>query len=120
MGVSFDDKTKSRFFLLALQLKYIEVNRFVDILDNVPDDDPMHKEFTIGELVLLIKDIHFLQNSPATFTNRFVCPPNDRDSSNPRHNRQSSSSYSRPPRPSSSDARPVRDVHTCSYNQSMC
>jgi hypothetical protein len=40
MGVSFDDKTKSRFSLSALQQKGIEVDQFLDCLDNVPDFDP--------------------------------------------------------------------------------
>jgi hypothetical protein len=47
MGVSFDEKTKSRFFLSVLQQKCIEVGRFVDCLDNVPDADTLPEELTL-------------------------------------------------------------------------
>jgi hypothetical protein len=57
MGVSFNDKTKSRFFLSNLQQKGIEVYRFVDLVDKVLDDDPLPEELTLAELVLRIKDI---------------------------------------------------------------
>jgi hypothetical protein len=55
MGVSFDDKTKSRFFLSALQQKCIEVDEFMDRLDNVPDAHPLSEELTLTELILRIK-----------------------------------------------------------------
>jgi hypothetical protein len=58
MGVSFDDKTKSHFFLSALQQKGIEVDQLVDCLGNVPDADPFPRELTLTDLVLCIKDIH--------------------------------------------------------------
>jgi hypothetical protein len=41
IGVSFDANTKSRFFLSALQKKGIEVDRFVDHLDNLLVSDPL-------------------------------------------------------------------------------
>jgi hypothetical protein len=36
---TFDEKTQKRFFLSALQQKGIEIDRFVDRLDNVPEKD---------------------------------------------------------------------------------
>jgi hypothetical protein len=60
IGVTFEDKTKSRFFLSALQQKCIEVNIFVDHLENVADADPLPGELTFTELILRIKDIHSL------------------------------------------------------------
>jgi hypothetical protein len=84
MGVSLDDKTKSRFFLLDLKQKGIKVDWFVDCLDNKPDADPFPEELTLTELVLRIKYIHSFQNSSTTVINRYVLPTNDRDSSNPR------------------------------------
>jgi hypothetical protein len=86
MGVSFDDKIKSHFFLSALQQKGIEVDRFVDRLDNVPDAGPLPEELTLIELVLHIKDIHSFQNSSTAVANRCVCPNNYQDSSNPHQN----------------------------------
>jgi hypothetical protein len=41
IGVAFDEKTQSHFFLSALQQKGIEMDRFVDRLDNVPEKDPL-------------------------------------------------------------------------------
>jgi hypothetical protein len=117
MGVSFNDKTKSHFYLSALQKKCIEVDRFMDHLDNILDADPLPEKLTLTELVLRIKYIHSLQNSSTTVINHYVRPTNDRDSSNPHHNRKSSSSDSRPPHPSSSDAHPVHDFHIRSDTQ---
>jgi hypothetical protein len=48
MGVSIDDKTKSRFFLSALQQKGVEVDWFMDLLDNIPADNPLHEELTLA------------------------------------------------------------------------
>jgi hypothetical protein len=95
MGVSFDDKTRCRFFISTFQQKGIEVDRFVERLDNVPDAGPLPDELTLAELVLRIKYISSFHNYSTEVINRFVRPTNDLDSSNPRHNRQSSSSYSR-------------------------
>jgi hypothetical protein len=87
MGVSFNDKTKSGFFLFALQQKGIEVDRFVYHLDNVPDADTLPEELNITELVLRIKDIHSFQNSSTAVINHYIRPTNDRYSTNPCHNR---------------------------------
>jgi hypothetical protein len=120
MGVYFYDKTKSRFFLSALQQKGIEVDQLLDCLDNVSDADTSTEELTIIELVLRIKYIHSLQNSFTAVIDQYVHPTNDRDSSNPRHNHQSSSSDLRPPHSSSSDARPVSDFRTRINTQCIC
>jgi hypothetical protein len=101
MGVSFDYKTKSHFLLSALQQKGIEVDRFVDHLDSIPYADPLPEELTLTELVLRIKYIHPFQKYSTTVIDHYAHPTNDRDSSNPHHNRQYSSPDSRPPRPSS-------------------
>jgi hypothetical protein len=62
-GISFNNKTMSRFFLSSLQKKGIVVYHFVDYLDNIPEADPLPDEFTLTELILRIKYIHSLQNS---------------------------------------------------------
>jgi hypothetical protein len=120
MGVSFNDKTKSRILFSALQQKGIEVYRFLDRLYNVPDADLLSDEITLTKLVLRIKYIRSFQNSSTAVINSYVHPTNDRESSNPRHNRQSSSSDSHPPRPCSSDARQVHDFRTRSDTQCIC
>jgi hypothetical protein len=120
MSVSFDDKTKSRFFLSALQQKCIEVDQFVDQPDYIPDADLLPEEITLTELVLRIKDIHSFRNSSTAVINRYVRPTNDQDSSNPHHNRQSSSSDSHPPRPSLSDSCPFHDFRTHINTQCLC
>jgi hypothetical protein len=97
IGVTFDEKTQSGFFLSALQQKGIEINRFVDRLDNVPEKDPLPEELTPAELILRIKDIRSLQNSSPAIINRFT--RNTPDSSSLEQN-------DRPPRqPRSPDAR---------------
>jgi hypothetical protein len=63
IGVTFEDKTKSQFFISALQQKGSEVDIFVDRLDNVADADPLPDELTLTELIMRIKDIRSLQNS---------------------------------------------------------
>jgi hypothetical protein len=90
IGVAFDDKTKSRFFLSALQQKGIEVDQFMYRLDKVLDVDPLPEEVILAELVFHIKYIRSFQNSSTAVVNHYVHPTNDRDSSNPRHNHQSS------------------------------
>jgi hypothetical protein len=72
IGVVFDEKTQSRFFLSALQQKCIEIDRFVDRLDNVPEKDPLPEELTLTELILRIKDIRSLQNVLPAIINRFA------------------------------------------------
>jgi hypothetical protein len=73
IGVTFDENTQSRFFLSALQQKGIEIDRFGDRLDNVPDKDPLPEELTLAELNLWIKDIRSLQNLSPVIFNRFTC-----------------------------------------------
>jgi hypothetical protein len=72
MGVAFDNKTKSRFFRSALQQKGIEVDQFMDTLDNILDADPLPAELTLVELVLRIKDIRSFKNSSTAVINRYV------------------------------------------------
>jgi hypothetical protein len=71
IGLAFDEKTQSRLFLSALQQKGIEIYRFVDRLDNVPDKDPLPEELTLTELILRIKDIRSLNNSSPAIINCF-------------------------------------------------
>jgi hypothetical protein len=95
--LAFDEKTQSRFFLSALQQKGIEIDRFVDRLDNVPNKDPLPEELTLAELILRINDIRSLKNSSPAIINHFnrSAP----DSSSPHQ-------YDRPPRqPRNPDAR---------------
>jgi hypothetical protein len=47
----------------------IEVNRFVDHLDNVTDADPLPDELILTELILHIKNIHSLQSSSIAVIN---------------------------------------------------
>jgi hypothetical protein len=79
MDVAFDNKTKSHFFLSALQQKGIEVDRFVDRLDNVPYDNPLPEELTLVELIVRITYIHSLHISSTAIINRYVHPTNDRE-----------------------------------------
>jgi hypothetical protein len=120
MAISFNDKTKYRFFLSALHQKVIEVGRFVDHLDNVPNDDPLPEELTLTELILCIKDIHSFQNSSPAIINGYVRPTNDKEFSNTHQNHQSSLSDSRPNRLSSSESHPARDFITRSDTKGMC
>jgi hypothetical protein len=71
IGLAIDEKTQRRFFLSALQQKGIEIDRFFDRLDNVPDKDPLPEELTLTELILRIKDIRSLNNSSPAIINRF-------------------------------------------------
>jgi hypothetical protein len=71
-GVSFDENIQSRFFLYSLQQKDIEIDRFVDHLDNVPEKDALPEELTLTELILRIKDIGSLQNLSPAIINRFT------------------------------------------------
>jgi hypothetical protein len=85
IGVTFEDKTKFRFFLSALQQKGIEVDRFVDRLDNISDADPLPDELTLAELILRIKDFRSLQNSSVAVINRISCDTQSNDTSIPRY-----------------------------------
>jgi hypothetical protein len=95
MGVSFDDKNKSRFFLSALQQKGIEVERFVDRLDNVLIADPLPEELTLVELILQIKNILSFQPSSTAIINRYVRPIDCKESPRPWQSRQTPLSDSR-------------------------
>jgi hypothetical protein len=72
IGLAFDDKTQSRFFLSALQQKYIEIDRFVNRLYNVPEKDPLPEELTLTDLILRIKDIRSLNNLSPAIINYFT------------------------------------------------
>jgi hypothetical protein len=120
MGVSFDEKTKSRFFLSVPQQKGIGVDRSMNPLDNVPDVDLLPEELTLTELILRIKDIHSFQNSSTVIINLYVRPTNGKEFSNTFQNRQSSLSDSRPDHPSLPDSRPARDFRTRSDTKYMC
>jgi hypothetical protein len=117
MGVSFDNKTNYRFFLSDLQQKGVEVDQFVDHLDNVPADNPLPKELTLAELILRIKNIHSFQPSYTAINNRYVRPTDGKESSNPHHNQQAllldSRSNCQPPY----DSRSTRDLRTRSDTQ---
>jgi hypothetical protein len=52
IGVTFDEKKNSRFFLSALHHKGIEINRFVDHLENISLSDPLPEELALVELIL--------------------------------------------------------------------
>jgi hypothetical protein len=65
--------------------KGIEVDRFVDRLDNVADDDPLPDELTLTEFILRIKDIHSLQNSSVTVINHIIRDTQSNDTSTPRY-----------------------------------
>jgi hypothetical protein len=113
--LAFDEKTQSRFFLSAMQQKGIEIDRFVDRLDNVPEKDPLPEELTLTELILRIKDIRSLNKSPPAIINCFT--RSAPDSSSPHQ-------HDRPPRqPLNLDTRsdPCRqagsDTHNAHSNQ---
>jgi hypothetical protein len=72
IGVAFDEKIQSRLFLFALQQKGIEIDIFVDRLDNVPEKNPLHEELTLTELIFWIKEIRSLQNLLPAIINRFT------------------------------------------------
>ena len=64
IGIAFEEKPQSRFFLNALQKKCIEVDRFIDHLDSVAEKDPLPDDLTLTELILRIKDIIFYSPHP--------------------------------------------------------
>jgi hypothetical protein len=102
IGVTFEDKTKSLFFLSALQQKNIEVDIFDDRLDNVADADPLPDELTLAELIMCIKDICSLQNSSVAVINRPSRDTQRNDTSTPR--------YPCPPRHHNNDCQANTDV----------
>jgi hypothetical protein len=110
IGIAFDEKTQSRFFVSALQQKGIEIDRFVDRLDNVPDKDPLPEELTLTELIFRIKDIRSLNNSSPAIINRFTRSAPDLSSPH---------QHDRPPRqPRNPDARsdPRRQAGSDTHN----
>jgi hypothetical protein len=110
--VSFDDTNKLRFFLSSLQQKGIEVDRFVDCLDNVLVADPLPEKLTLTELILRIKDIHSVQPSSTAIINRYIQPTDGKESSHPWQSRQAQSSDSRSRCQPHSDSRPVSTFRT--------
>jgi hypothetical protein len=84
IGLAFEEKPQSPFFLSALQKKGIEVDRFVDHLDSVSVNDPIPDELTLAELILRTKDIHSWQPSATALIHRYVRPTDGRDNSNSR------------------------------------
>jgi hypothetical protein len=112
MAVSFDDKTKSRFFLSALQQKGVEVDRFVDYLESVPADNPLPEELTLMELTLQINYIHSFQPSSTAIVNHYVHPTAGKESSNPQHNCQAPPLDWRSNRQPPYASRPARDFRT--------
>jgi hypothetical protein len=131
IGLALDEKTQSRFFLSALQQKGIDIDRFVDRLDNVPDKDPFPEELTLTELILSIKDILSLNNSSPAIINRFNrsapdsssphqhdCPPRQPRSPNARSDpRRLAGSDNHNAR---SNQRPARPFSECTQTQCIC
>jgi hypothetical protein len=70
MGVAFNDKTKSRFLLLALQQKGIEVDRCMGRLDNVMDAYPLPARGSY-----LAHKIHSLLPKFIQRIHQPLCPP---------------------------------------------
>jgi hypothetical protein len=122
IGLAFEEKPQSHFFISTLQKKGIEVDRFVDRLDSVADNDPLPEELTLVKLILCIKDIHSLQPSSTALIHRYVQPTDSRDNSNSRQHcpTPSSDSHSSRPRQMDSRPRPLRDLHTRTDTQCIC
>jgi hypothetical protein len=114
IGHAFDEKPQSRFFLSALQQKFIEVDRFVDRLDSVAVNDPLPEELTLTELILRINDIRSLHPSSTALIHRYVQPTDGGDKSNSRQNRPppSSDSHSSHPPQQDSHPQPLWDFRT--------
>jgi hypothetical protein len=72
IGLAFEEKPQSHFFLSALQNKGIQVDHFVDRLDSVAKNDPLPEELTLTDLILRIKDIHSLQPLSTALIHRYV------------------------------------------------
>jgi hypothetical protein len=66
INVQFQDKTKSRFFLTELQQQGVDIDQYLDRLDNVPSGTALPDELTLAELILKIKDIRKLPANAAT------------------------------------------------------
>jgi hypothetical protein len=124
IGVAFDEKTQSHFFLSTLQQKCIEIDRFFDRLDDVPEKDPLPEELTLTELILRIKDIRSLHNSSPVIINRFTRNTPDSSSlqQNDRPPRQPHNPDARsdPRRQTSSDNCPARPFRERTQTQCIC
>jgi hypothetical protein len=114
-----------------LQHEGIEINIFVDRLDNVPGKDPLPEKLTVTEIIFQIKDIRYLQNSSPVIINRLT--RSTPDSSSLEHNdhppRQPHipDARSDPPRQRSfdnrhdrSDTRPASPFPDCTQTQCIC
>jgi hypothetical protein len=122
IGLAFEEKPQSRFFLSALQKKFIKVDSFVDRLDSVVENDPLPEELTLTKLILRIKDIRSLQPSSAALIHRYVRPTDGRDNSNSCQHRPTPSSNSHSSRPHQPDSRPqpLCDFRTRTDTQCVC
>jgi hypothetical protein len=119
IGVTFEDKTQSRFFISALQQKCIDVDRFVDHLENLAGADPLPDKSTLTGLILRIKDIHSLQNSSVAVINNVSHDTQIIDTSTPRcpypprqHNNDLQTQ--------NSDQRPANQFRTRTNTQCIC
>jgi hypothetical protein len=131
IGVAFDEKAQSHFFLSALQQKCIDIDRFVDRLDSIPEKYPLPEELTLTELILRIRYIHSLQNSSPAIINRFS--RSTADSSSPHQNDRPPLQSRNPDarsdlrlqtgsdnRPAHSDTCPARLFRECTQTQCIC
>jgi hypothetical protein len=114
-----------------LQKKCIEINRFFDRLDNVPEKDPLPEKLTFIKLILRIKDIRYLKNSLSAVINRLThsnpdsssIETNDRPPLQPRNPdarsdpRRQTVSYKPPAR---SDNRPSCPLRERTQTQCIC
>jgi hypothetical protein len=120
MGVSFYDKTKSLFFLSAIQQKCIEVELFVDRLYIVLGDDPLPEELTLAEFILRIKDIHSLYPPSMAIINHYVRPTDGNEPYHSRPSHQAQSSDSRSHHQPRSDSHPGSAFRTRTDTHCMC
>jgi hypothetical protein len=100
-------QTNSCFFMSSLQQKGIEVDQFVDRLDNSLVADPLPEELTLTEIILQIKDICSFQPPSTAIINRYVQPTDGNESSHSRQSLQAQSSDLRSHRQPHYDSRPV-------------
>jgi hypothetical protein len=121
IGLAFEGKPHSHFFISALQKKGIEVDRFVDLLDSVAANDPLPEELTLTELILRIMDIRSLQPLSTALIHRYVRLTDGRES-NSRQHCPPPSSNSRSSRPPQLDScpQPLWDFRTRTDTQCVC
>jgi hypothetical protein len=82
------------------------VDRFVDRLDSVAENDPLPEELTLTKLILRIKDIHSLQPSYNDLIHHYVRPTYGRYNFNSCQHCPTPSSESRSSYPPQPDSRP--------------